>query len=330
MALFTAMALFAGVVAYTVLAGADFGAGFWDLTAGGDGERSRRLRELIERSLAPVWEANHVWLIFCLVILWTGFPGVFAAVMTTLYLPLTLAALGIVVRGSGFAFRKALIRTSGRRAAGVAFATSSVVTPFFLGTVVGGIASGRVPAGGYGDPVNSWLNPTSALIGVFAVALCAFVASLFLTAEARLAADSELANRFRRRAEVITVITGALSLAGLAVLHADADQLFRKLVTRGLPLMVVATVTGTATLLLIRRARPHLLQALAVITAAATVLGWGVAQYPNMLVTSAPFSNTAAPTATLWGLAIVTTTAVLLVVPSFGLLFVLQQKGSLQ
>ena len=179
-----AVLLFAGVVAYAVLAGADFGAGFWDLTAGG-AERGRAPRHLIDLALAPVWEANHVWFIFCLVMLWTGFPTAFAAITTTLFLPLGLAALGIVARGSGFAFRKVLVRTEHQRVAGAAFAVSSVITPFFLGTMAGGIASGRVPTSGYGDPIRgsglSDVDPG----GVLAVLACAVLAAVFLVAEAR-------------------------------------------------------------------------------------------------------------------------------------------------
>src|ERR671939_781894 len=126
----TAGVMVTGMAVYAVLASADFGAGFWDLTAGG-AERGRRPRHLVDLSLAPVWEANHVWLIFCLVMLWTAFPGAFAAIMTTLYVPLGLAALGIVLRGSGFAFRKVVVRTAEQRVSGAAFAASSVITPFF-------------------------------------------------------------------------------------------------------------------------------------------------------------------------------------------------------
>jgi hypothetical protein len=143
MSRFAAVVLFAGVTLYAIFGGADFGAGFWDLTAGG-AERGRRPRGLIDRSIGPVWEANHVWLIFCLVVLWTAFPTAFAAIMTTVYIPLGLAALGIVLRGSGFAFRKVSVRTPTQRANGAVFATSSVVTPFFMGVVAGAIASGRI------------------------------------------------------------------------------------------------------------------------------------------------------------------------------------------
>src|SRR3954464_11716151 len=180
-----------GLIAYAVLGGADFGAGFWDLTAGG-AEGGRRPRHLVDVTLAPVWEANHVWLIFCLVMLWSAFPTAFVAITTPLYLPLGLAALGIVVRGSGFAFRKVVVRTDQQRMAGASFAASSVITPFFLGTIAGGIASGRVPSDGYGDPLGSWLNPPSLLGGTLAVLVTAFVAAVFLTAEARRHDDADL------------------------------------------------------------------------------------------------------------------------------------------
>jgi len=136
------MAVFLNVVLYAVFAGADVRAGFWDLTAGG-ALPGRERRALIEHSIGPVWEANHVWLIFCLVLLWSAFPTAFAAIMTALYVPLGLAALGIVLRGSGFAFRKVAVGTRAQRGSGVAFAASSVLTPSFFGAVAGGIASGR-------------------------------------------------------------------------------------------------------------------------------------------------------------------------------------------
>ena len=154
-----AVILFVCLTAYALFGGADFGAGFWDLFAGGS-ERGRRPRAIVEHSIGPVWEANHVWLIFALVVLWTGFPEAFASIMKTLFVPLSLAAVGIVLRGSSFAFRKEVVRVSSQRNFGAAFATSSVVVPFCMGAVAGAIASGHVPAGGKaGDPWSSWLNP---------------------------------------------------------------------------------------------------------------------------------------------------------------------------
>ena len=180
-----AVILMVGITAYALFGGADFGAGFWDLTAGGT-ERGQVPRSVISHSIGPVWEANHVWLIFCLVVLWTAFAEAFASITLTLFVPLSIAALGIVFRGSSFAFRKEVTRTSSQRNFGAAFAASSVLVPFCLGAVAGAIASGRVPAGGVaGDPWDSWINPTSILGGVLAVTVCAYLAAVYLVWDAR-------------------------------------------------------------------------------------------------------------------------------------------------
>ena len=328
MSTFAAVVLFVGVLAYAVLGGADYGAGFWDLTAGG-AERGRLPRRLVDQALAAVWEANHVWLIFCLVMLWTAFSPAFAAIMTTLYIPLGLAALGIVVRGSGFAFRKVLVRTEQQRVAGAAFATSSVLVPFFLGTVVGGIASGRVPTSGYGDPIRSWVNPTSLLGGTLAVLGFAFLAAVFLVAEARNRDEADLEGYFRRRAISIAVVTGAVALAGIGILHADAPHLFSGLLGWGLPCVLASAACGLAALVLLPRAAPAPLRVLAVGAVATVVLGWGVAQYPQLLGTHLTVQQAAAPLPTLVTLTVVAAAALVLVVPAIVLLFLLQQRRQL-
>jgi cytochrome d ubiquinol oxidase subunit II len=321
--------LFTPVVAYAVFGGADFGAGLWDLIAGGP-EAGRRPRALIDRSIGPVWEANHVWLIFCLVVLWTSFPTAFAAIMTTLYIPLGLAALGIVLRGSSFAFRKVSTATSAQRLAGIAFASSSVVTPFFLGAVVGGIASGRVPALGYGDAVTSWVNPTSILGGALAVVTCAYLAAVFLASEAQARDLGDLETWFRRRALMAAAVAGLLSVAGIFILDADAHRLYRQLLGPGLPLVLVSAAAGVAALVLVGRAPPRRLRALAVVAVGAVVTGWGVAQYPYLLGVRLSLSMGAAPTATLWAIFGVFLAAVTLCLPSLGLLYFLQQRGELE
>jgi cytochrome d ubiquinol oxidase subunit II len=324
-----AVELFVGVVFYAVFGGADFGAGFWDLTAGG-AERGRRARGLIDRSLGPVWEANHVWLIYCLVVLWTAFPHAFAAITSTLYVPLGLAALGIVLRGSGFAFRKVVVRTAEQRVTGAAFAASSVITPFFFGTVAGGIASGRVPADGGGDAQRSWLNPTSALGGALAVVVCAYLAAVFLAADASAQQDRDLQGWFLRRAFLAAGVAGVLALGGIGILSADAPRLFHRLVGPALWLVIVSAASGAAALVLLRRVSPRLLRVLAVVAVGAVVAGWGVAQYPYLLGTHLRINQAAAPTPTLWALTLVFAVAVLLCVPSLGLLYLLQQRGRLE
>jgi cytochrome d ubiquinol oxidase subunit II len=317
--------LFLGVVLYATFGGADFGAGFWDLTAG-DAERGRRPRALIDRAMGPVWEANHVWLIFCLVVLWTAFPSAFAQIMTTLSVPLGLAAFGIVLRGSGFAFRKMVVRTSEQRASGAAFAASSVITPFWFGTVAGGIASGRVPGRGTAP----YLNPTSLLGGALAVVTCSYLAAVFLAAEARLRRVADLETWFRRRAMVAAAVAGALALGGVGVLRADAPRLFNRLLGPGLPLLLLSAVSGFAALVLLARADPRLVRALAVVAVAAVVLGWGVAQYPYLLGTHLTLSAAAAPRPTLWSLTGIAVAAAVLCGPSLLLLYLLQERGRLE
>ena len=329
MSTLVAVILFAGVLLYAVFGGADFGAGFWDLTAGG-AERGRLPRALVDRSIGPVWEANHVWLIFCLVVLWSAFPLAFAAIMTTLYIPLGLAALGIVLRGSGFAFRKASVGTQAQRLAGAAFAASSVVTPFFLGTVAGGLASGRVPDGGGGDGLTSWLNPTGVLGGLLAVVTCAYLASVFLIAEARARRVTELEDWFRRRAFASAGAAGVLAVAGIFVLHADSRHLFDQLLGPGLPLVLISAATGVASLAVSQRAAPRVLRMLAVGAVGAIVAGWGVSQYPYLLGTHVKIGQAAAPDPTLWTVVIVFLVAGVVCVPSLVLLYVLQQRGQLE
>src|ERR687896_2294012 len=165
-----AVLLLIGLTAYVVLGGADFGAGFWDLTAGG-ADRGAPVRAWVKRGMSPVWEANHVWLIFVLVVFWTAFPEAFGSVMSTLAIPIFAAALGIVLRGGAFALKGEAATIGEARALGATFALSSVVVPFFLGAAVGAIAAGEVPVGNArGDEWSSWTGATSILIGLLAVA----------------------------------------------------------------------------------------------------------------------------------------------------------------
>ena len=243
--------MFVGLIVYGLFGGADFGAGIWDLLAGGT-RRGAAQRGLIERSIAPIWEANHVWLIFVLVVLWTAFSGAFAAVVTTLYIPLTLAAFGMIARGAAFAFRKSITTLGMRRFLGASFALSSLITPYFLGAVVGGIASGRVPAGiAEGDVIRSWVNPPSVLGGVLAVLVCAYLAAVFLCADARREGAEELAAQFRLRALAIAVVTGVVGIVGLFVLRADAPELFDGLIGRALPVVVLSVVAGLSAFVLL-------------------------------------------------------------------------------
>ena len=324
-----AVVLFFGVVAYALFGGADFGAGFWDLTAGG-ADRGARPRALVDHSIGPVWEANHVWLIFCLVVLWTAFSEAFASIMLTLFVPLTIAAVGIVIRGSSFAFRKAVFTTRDRRNFGAAFASSSVLVPFCMGAVAGAIASGRVPAGGKaGDPWDSWINVTSVLGGVLAVVTVAYLAAVYLTWDAKRFGDAEMEEYFRHRAIGAAVVAGAVAFAGIFVLHADARYVFDGLASRALPIVIISALCGTASLVLLIRRAHHLARLLAAGAVATVVIAWGVAQWPYLLPTELKVSAAASPDGTLQAVLLVFLLAAVIVLPSLGLLFVLDQKGLL-
>ncbi|MGH3846432.1 MAG: cytochrome d ubiquinol oxidase subunit II [Pseudonocardiaceae bacterium] len=323
--------LWIGLTLYALLAGADFGAGFWDLFAGGS-QRGRPQRDLIEHSIGPVWEANHVWLIFVIVLLWTAFPTVFAAVMSTLYIPLTLAALGIIVRGAAFAFRKASDQLEQERLFGAAFALSSVLTPFFLGTVAGGIASGRVPLGlAAGDLITSWCNPTSVLGGTIAVGIAAYLAATYLCADAMRGGHSELAEAFRHRALATGIVLGVVALAGITVLHADAPGLFDGLTHRALPLVIVSAIAGVASLLLLLRRRYVLVRVTAALAVTAVLWGWALAQYPYLLpppaMADVTITASAATPAVLLAMLIALAVGAALLIPSLLWLFMLFQRG---
>jgi cytochrome d ubiquinol oxidase subunit II len=323
--------LLLGLVAYAVLGGADFGAGFWDLTAGG-AEAGSRLRGQIKRAMGPVWEANHVWLIFVLVVLWTGFPDAFGSIMSTLYVPLFLAAVGIVFRGAAFALRGEAATIAEARALGAAFALSSVIVPFFLGTVVGAVASGRVPAlPATGDSLTSWTNSTSVFIGVMAVVMCAYLSAVYLAADSQRAGLGDLVAAFKSRALGAAFVGGAVAIYGIFVLRDDARPLYDGL-TSGWGVVFVAGsgVAGLLTLWLLWRERFGTARWASAAAVAAIVVGWVVAQSPDILPGALTAEEAAAGDATLIPLLICVVIAVLVLVPALGWLFKLKLTGQLE
>jgi cytochrome d ubiquinol oxidase subunit II len=318
--------LLASITLYAVLGGADFGGGLWDLLAGGD-RRGRAPRRLIEESITPVWEANHVWLVFDLVIFWTAFPHAFAAVMTVAALPLWLALLGIVLRGAGFAFRKEAQGLPAQRALGATFAFSSLLTPFFMGTVIGAIATGQIPADASHASLPAWTSATSLLTGFTFVGACGYLAAVYLVGEAARRGDGRLQAYFTRRAQAAGIVTGALSLATLAELHSSNAALFSRLTGRALPLVIAAGLCGLAVLVMLAVGWLHGVRVIAAAGIAAVIWGWGVAQYPVLLPgTAVTLSDAGAPHSTLVAIVVLFVVAVLIVGPSFALLFSLQGR----
>ena len=320
--------ILAGLVAYTVLAGADFGAGLWTLLAGPGRAGRTATRDHARHAMGPVWEANHVWLIFVLVVTWTAYPRAFGSITSTLAVPLFIAVVGIVLRGASYALRGQLEGARGQRVIENLFALSSVLTPFALGTVVGGIASGRVPVGNAaGDPVTSWLNPTSVVIGALAVATGAYLAAVYLAADAHRLGEPTLERDFRARALWSGVCAGALAVAGLVVVRFDAPALFTGLTSDGgVAMIIVSAAAGLTTLFLVWRNHFGLARASAALAVAAILVGWALAQRPRLLP-GLTIDQAAAGRSTLIAVIVAVVVGAVVLVPSLVLLFRLVLRG---
>jgi cytochrome bd ubiquinol oxidase subunit II len=318
-----------GLAFYTVLGGADFGAGFWQLTAG-KGRHPASVREHAHAAMAPVWEANHVWLIFVLTVVWTAYPTAFGSIASTLSIPLFVAAVGIIFRGVAYALRAG---AAGPRELGTIdtiFSISSVLTPFALGTAIGGIASGRVPVGNAaGSQLTSWLNPTSILIGLLAVTAAAYLAAVFLCADAARLGDQVLEEQFRRRALGAGVVAGLIAVAGLGVIAGDADRIFDRLTTGpGLPALVISVLAGVVTLGLVWRRRYESARYSAAVAVAAIIAGWALAQSP-LFLPGLTIEAAAAPRSTLIAVIVAVLGGAVILFPSLALLFRLVLSGRL-
>ncbi len=316
-----------GVVLYAVLAGADLGAGLWQLFAG-RGRHGEEIREHAHHSMAPVWEANHVWLIFVLTVFWTAYPTAFGSIASTLAIPLFLAGIGIVFRGAAYALRAGAATARELGVIDTVFSLSSILTPFALGAMVGGIATGRVPVGNAaGQRFSSWLNSTSILVGALAVATSAYLAAVYLAADAARRNERDLERAFRVRALAAGVVAGALALVGIIVVRGDARALYNELVSgRALPAVIVSALAGLATLALVYRRRFESARYSAALAVAAVVAGWALAQWPTILP-GLDVRHAAAPHDTLVAVVIAVLGGGAIVFPSLALLFRLTLAG---
>jgi cytochrome d ubiquinol oxidase subunit II len=296
----------------------------WQLTAG-RGPAAERLRDHAHHALAPVWEANHVWLLFAVTVSWTAYPRVFASVFSTLCAPLFLAAVGIIMRGAAYALRSG---SPDRRAIDVLFAASSILTPFGLGAAVGGIASGRVPVGNAaGDLIDSWVNPTSIAVGTLAVAVSAYLAAVYLAADAARREAPGLAESFRARGIVSGVVAGALALASLAAMRSDAPRLYDRLAGgSGLAAVLVSAVAGVLALVMLVRRHNERARVAAALAVAAMIAGWGLAQRPDLLP-GLTVAGAAAGRPVLWALLISAVIGAVILIPSLAYLYGLVLRG---
>jgi cytochrome bd ubiquinol oxidase subunit II len=318
-----------GVVLYVVLAGADLGAGLWQLLAG-RGSSAEHVREHAHRSMAPVWEANHVWLIFVLTVFWTAYPSAFGSIASTLAVPLFIAGIGIVFRGAAYALRSGASGARELRVIDTTFSLSSLITPFALGTMVGAIVTGRVPLGNAaGEEFSSWLGATSVIVGAMAVASCAYLAAVYLAADAARLGERALVRAFRARALGAGVVAGGLAVAGLIVVHSDAHHLYRELVSgEAVPALVVSALAGLTTLALVYGNRFEAARYGAALAVAAIVAGWAIGQWPTILP-GLSVRAAAAPHDTLVAVVVSVLGGGAIVFPSLGLLFGLALKGQL-
>ena len=318
-----------GLTFYIVLAGADFGAAIWQITAP-QTRQGRRIRDFAHNVMAPVWEANHVWLIFVLTVTWTAYPAAFGSIASTLSIALILAALGIVIRGAAYAVSAGTSGPRQVRDLDVVSAISSIVTPFALGACVGGIASGRVPYGkAQGHLVSSWLNPTSAVIGALAIASSAYLAAVYLCDDAQRRGEHALVAPYRRRALGAGTVAGLLAVAGLVVLQRDAHPLYRELIAGpGLPAVIVSGAAGVSALVLVLRRRFQLARFAAALAVAAIVAGWALAQQPQLLP-GLTVDQAAAPRDTLVAVIIAVAGGGIVVIPSLLVLLRLSVAGRL-
>ncbi len=313
--------LWLALTAYAVLAGADFGGGVWDLFA--SGPRANEQRGAVAEAMGPVWEANHVWLIFMITGLFTAFPVTFGVLALALYIPFTIAMVGIVLRGASFAFRAHGADAVGPTSPwGVIFGVASVVTPFFLGTAAAAVASGSIHAPGgrlASGYLDGWTTPLAIVIGLFALSICAYLAATYLMVENEDRPD--LLADFRRRAIAAALVSGALALLAVAISFFDGSRLLESLTGRGLPLFVLALLNGPLALWAVWRSRPRIARVAVVGQVVLVAWAWAIGQWPYLVPPDLTISATAAPEATLTGMLAVVTIGGLLLLPSLWLLF---------
>jgi cytochrome d ubiquinol oxidase subunit II len=310
---------------YTIFGGADFGAGMLELFA--VGESGTRQNVLIDESIGPVWESNHVWLIFLLVVFFTAFPPAFAAINVVLFIPLLLAVIGIVLRGSSFVFKTHGIIKKSRNVKVLSrtFSVASAMTPFFLALSAAAIASGVIHVQNESQVVTNtgsdWLTPFALTIGAMALTLCVTISAIYLTVEATSRGDMELAEVFRRRGLIAGALTAALGLLGLILSPSEAPFLWHGMLDKAIPVVIVTMLVGVAAAAALWFRRYGWARVLIVAEVAFLLLSWGVSQYPYIIPPDVTAANASSPQETQVFLLVGIIIALIIVVPSLWFLF---------
>lgn len=289
----------AGVISltlYAVMGGADYGGGFWDLMA--SGPRKAIQRQTIEKAIGPIWEANHVWLILMVVLLFSCFPAAFYAISIALHIPITILLFGIVFRGSAFTFRTYdSHKDQVQERWGRVFAISSTVTPIMLGIIVGAISSGNIQIEGsflsvYVEP---WIQPFPIAVGIFALCLFAYLAAVYLTADTK---NLQLQNDFRLRAYISSCVSGAMALLVFLLAKDGAPTLFKDLRLLS-PVYICTAMTALITLFFLQKRKFSIARFCAAAQVALVLWGWAFAQYPYLVRPAHTISNSAANPSTI-------------------------------
>ena len=318
-----ALTMLFAIVLYAVLGGADFGAGVWEFSTAL--RATKRQREHIYKAIGPVWEANHVWLIFVMVILMNGFPPAFAGISRALWFPLMFAVWGIIFRGAGYAFRS--YARGGRTELSVweaLFAVGSTAAPWFLGAAAGAMASGNLEIavdGSFAGSYWHWMAVLPVFLGFYNVGLCSYLAAIYLTREAAVGGQEDLVALWRTRSLVIGTIMGVLSAVGLAVLWWQAHQLASGLMVRAWWLVVASNAAGVGSLCALWLRRYSAAAMCAAVAVATVILGWGVAQYPALLPSVMTLEQAAAPDQIIWLMLGIIVTGSIMMLPALVYLF---------
>lgn len=305
-----------GLAIYAVVGGADFGAGVWEFNTNLRSSDSEK--RLLYHAIGPVWEANHVWLIFVLIVLWSGFPHGFAAICRIAAVPLALALVGIVFRGAAYAFRSSM---SGlpqqRRAWETVFALASTAAPFFMGCTIGCLASEQpsINSDGQfsGSRLSGWISLESVFFGFFAVGICSYLAAVFLTREARefdrqnahrypndTQRHTDLENTWRKRAVAMGWVVGCFSIAGLVIAATRMPTIWSGMMERSWPATLVAIASGIATIGLTRRRHDWMATISASLTVGSLLFGWAWAQYPYVVIPNISIHDVDTPDNVMW------------------------------
>lgn len=314
-----------GLMAYALLGGADFGGGVWDLFA--TGPRRNAQRQVIARAMGPVWEANHVWLIFVIVLMFTCFPRGYAPLAVAMFIPFHLALVGIMLRGAAFVFRGYLSRPGGRAADEppgfweLSFGISSVITPLLLGAAFGAITAGGIQVSADGTVLTAWppawLRPYSLGCGVLALSTCAYLAAVYLTVET----DGDLRDDFRRRAIVAGTATAGLALIVLILAYCQAPWFFEQLTRpRAWPVLAAGLFFFAASAWAVFSRRYKLSRIFAAAEVALLLAGWGLAQHPYFCYPDLTLMGSAGPEATIRFLLLALPVGAVVLVPSLWLL----------